>query len=322
MAGNEKVDPEFRASSSWELGGGRHGSDKVSDHGYLFGIDYRESSILSEFGWNIPAESTGGFVDLDRIEFDLAGGGADGFVSVDSSAPRSDDTSYNILEPMVRVEKVEASVSASPSNPSLSSSSSEDPPEKPTDSGVSSAADAATPPSDTASKSSKKKVQKRIRQQRFAFVTKSEVDHLEDGYRWRKYGQKAVKNSPFPRSYYRCTNSKCMVKKRVERSYEDPSVVITTYEGQHCHHSVGLGYPSRGSLSLHLQDPASASYFTTPRPSTSHFIYPQQNSLHNITQLHNQGKGGASHGVQIANSEPLAGQGLLGDIVPPGMRKG
>lgn len=36
---------------------------------------------------------------------------------------------------------------------------------------------------------------------RFAFMTKSEVDHLEDGYRWRKYGQKAVKNSPFPRYF-------------------------------------------------------------------------------------------------------------------------
>ncbi|KAL6894031.1 hypothetical protein ACP4OV_008129 [Aristida adscensionis] len=82
-----------------------------------------------------------------------------------------------------------------------------------------------------------KKGQKRARQPRFAFVTKSEIDHLEDGYRWRKYGQKAVKNSPFPRSYYRCTNSKCTVKKRVERSSDDPSVVITTYEGQHCHHT-------------------------------------------------------------------------------------
>lgn len=45
----------------------------------------------------------------------------------------------------------------------------------------------------------KKKKQKREREPRFAFMTKSEVDHLEDGYRWRKYGQKAVKNSPFPR---------------------------------------------------------------------------------------------------------------------------
>lgn len=46
-------------------------------------------------------------------------------------------------------------------------------------------------------KKSEKK--KREREPRFAFMTKSEVDHLEDGYRWRKYGQKAVKNSPFPR---------------------------------------------------------------------------------------------------------------------------
>ncbi|XP_062206231.1 WRKY transcription factor 71-like [Phragmites australis] len=83
----------------------------------------------------------------------------------------------------------------------------------------------------------KKKAEQRQRQPRVAFLTKSEVDHLEDGYRWRKYGQKAVKNSPYPRSYYRCTTPKCGVKKRVERSYQDPSTVITTYEGQHTHHS-------------------------------------------------------------------------------------
>jgi hypothetical protein len=45
----------------------------------------------------------------------------------------------------------------------------------------------------------KKEGPKRARPPRFAFMTKSEIDHLEDGYRWRKYGQKAVKNSPFPR---------------------------------------------------------------------------------------------------------------------------
>jgi len=44
-----------------------------------------------------------------------------------------------------------------------------------------------------------KKGQKRARQSRVAFMTRSEIDNLEDGYRWRKYGQKAVKNSPFPR---------------------------------------------------------------------------------------------------------------------------
>lgn len=55
------------------------------------------------------------------------------------------------------------------------------------------------------------------------------------------------------RSYYRCTTQKCTVKKRVERSYQDPSTVITTYEGQHNHHlpatlrgnaGVGMLYPS------------------------------------------------------------------------------
>ncbi|PIN23251.1 hypothetical protein CDL12_04017 [Handroanthus impetiginosus] len=81
----------------------------------------------------------------------------------------------------------------------------------------------------------KKKNPKRQREPRFAFMTKSEIDHLDDGYRWRKYGQKAVKNSPFPRSYYRCTSTACGVKKRVERSSEDPSIVVTTYEGTHTH---------------------------------------------------------------------------------------
>lgn len=81
----------------------------------------------------------------------------------------------------------------------------------------------------------KKKEKKKPKLPRFAFMTKSEIDHLDDGYRWRKYGQKAVKNSPFPRSYYRCTSSQCNVKKRVERSSDDHAIVVTTYEGVHIH---------------------------------------------------------------------------------------
>ncbi|WOL04732.1 putative WRKY transcription factor 49 isoform X1 [Canna indica] len=59
----------------------------------------------------------------------------------------------------------------------------------------------------------------------------------DDGYKWRKYGQKSIKNSPNPRSYYRCTNPRCNAKKQVERSVEDPEMLIVTYEGLHLHYT-------------------------------------------------------------------------------------
>ncbi|KAG2326128.1 hypothetical protein Bca4012_035104 [Brassica carinata] len=81
----------------------------------------------------------------------------------------------------------------------------------------------------------KVKIRRKLREPRFCFQTKSDVDVLDDGYKWRKYGQKIVKNSLHPRSYYRCTHNNCRVKKRVERLSEDCRMVITTYEGRHSH---------------------------------------------------------------------------------------
>ncbi|CAL4961565.1 unnamed protein product [Urochloa decumbens] len=76
---------------------------------------------------------------------------------------------------------------------------------------------------------------KKASRPRFAFQTRSANDILDDGYRWRKYGQKAVKNSAHPRSYYRCTHHTCNVKKQVQRLAKDTSIVVTTYEGVHNH---------------------------------------------------------------------------------------
>nr|POE79224.1 putative wrky transcription factor 43 [Quercus suber] len=76
---------------------------------------------------------------------------------------------------------------------------------------------------------------KKATRPRFAFQTRSADDILDDGYRWRKYGQKAVKNSVYPRSYYRCTHHTCNVKKQVQRLSKDTSIVVTTYEGIHNH---------------------------------------------------------------------------------------
>lgn len=56
----------------------------------------------------------------------------------------------------------------------------------------------------------------------------------EDGYNWRKYGQKQVKGSEFPRSYYKCTHPNCQVKKKVERSHEGEITEII-YKGAHSH---------------------------------------------------------------------------------------
>ncbi|XP_031108040.1 probable WRKY transcription factor 50 [Ipomoea triloba] len=72
---------------------------------------------------------------------------------------------------------------------------------------------------------------------RIAFRIKTELETLDDGFKWRKYGKKMVKTSPNPRNYYKCSSGGCGVKKRVERDREDSSYVIATYEGVHNHES-------------------------------------------------------------------------------------
>ncbi|XP_068640084.1 WRKY transcription factor 55-like [Aristolochia californica] len=57
----------------------------------------------------------------------------------------------------------------------------------------------------------------------------------DDGHTWRKYGQKEILGSKFPRSYYRCTHSKlgCEAKKHVQRDEDDPFMFEVTYLGIH-----------------------------------------------------------------------------------------
>ncbi|XWS30106.1 hypothetical protein CRYUN_Cryun24cG0089600 [Craigia yunnanensis] len=142
---------------------------------------------------------------------------------------------------------------------------------------------------DKSKKVNKPKKDKQQREPRFAFLTKSEIDHLEDGYRWRKYGQKAVKNSPYPRSYYRCTTRKCGVKKRVERSFQDPSVVITTYEGQHNHHiPATLRGSAAGMLSPSILASSASMATSFPHEFLSHFLPSTCNSEGDTNSMHYQ----------------------------------
>ncbi|KAJ4958964.1 hypothetical protein NE237_026075 [Protea cynaroides] len=76
---------------------------------------------------------------------------------------------------------------------------------------------------------------KTIKEPKIVVQAAGDVGISSDGYRWRKYGQKMVKGNPYPRSYYKCTSAGCPVRKHVERSVDDITAVIITYEGKHDH---------------------------------------------------------------------------------------
>ncbi|KAK8492876.1 hypothetical protein V6N12_038524 [Hibiscus sabdariffa] len=59
---------------------------------------------------------------------------------------------------------------------------------------------------------------------------------LDDGFCWRKYGQKDIHGAKYPRGYYRCahrTSQGCLATKLVQRSDDDPTFFEITYRERH-----------------------------------------------------------------------------------------
>ncbi|CAH8360146.1 unnamed protein product [Eruca vesicaria subsp. sativa] len=79
---------------------------------------------------------------------------------------------------------------------------------------------------------SKKNQQKRV----VELVKEDNLLSQSDAWAWRKYGQKPIKGSPYPRSYYRCSSSKgCLARKQVERNPQNPEKFTITYTNEHDH---------------------------------------------------------------------------------------
>eukprot|EP00270_Netrium_digitus_P007728 TRINITY_DN2270_c0_g1_i9.p1 TRINITY_DN2270_c0_g1~~TRINITY_DN2270_c0_g1_i9.p1 ORF type:complete len:306 (-),score=-11.84 TRINITY_DN2270_c0_g1_i9:248-1126(-) len=100
--------------------------------------------------------------------------------------------------------------------------------------------------------------------------TKSDTDVVYDGYKWKKYGQKEIKGSPYPRRYYRCSVPSCLVRKQVERSVVRKTEVVSIYKGCHNHSPVDpssvpsiLRHATEGDTNfINLQQKTAEQYFS------------------------------------------------------------
>ncbi|CAK7354144.1 unnamed protein product [Dovyalis caffra] len=98
------------------------------------------------------------------------------------------------------------------------------------------------------SKRRKNRVKKVIR---VPAISSKIADIPPDEYSWRKYGQKPIKGSPYPRGYYKCSTMRgCPARKHVERATDDPSMLIVTYEGEHKHSPSAMEVNMAGAHSV------------------------------------------------------------------------
>ncbi|KAL6905746.1 hypothetical protein ACP4OV_003347 [Aristida adscensionis] len=78
--------------------------------------------------------------------------------------------------------------------------------------------------------------QQRIRKEERTWTTDTYAPY-DDGHQWRKYGEKKLSNSNFPRFYYRCTyknDMKCPATKQVQqKDTSDPPLFSVTYFNHH-----------------------------------------------------------------------------------------
>ncbi|CAA6671125.1 unnamed protein product [Spirodela intermedia] len=105
-------------------------------------------------------------------------------------------------------------------------------------------------------------------------ISSKVADIPPDEFSWRKYGQKPIKGSPFPRGYYKCSTMRgCPARKHVERDPNDPSM---------------LSSPTRASTAMASTASPTAAISPSPSPSATSCSSPSELITRSIA-AHGQG---------------------------------
>lgn len=112
------------------------------------------------------------------------------------------------------------------------------------------------------------KYKKRKNQHKRVVIQVSAEGLSSDMWAWRKYGQKPIKGSPYPRSYYRCSSSKgCLARKQVEQSCTEPGMFIITYTAEHSHSQPTRRNSLAGTVRQKFPSPAKLEKSSSPKTS-------------------------------------------------------
>nr|ACI62178.1 transcriptional factor WRKY II [Dorcoceras hygrometricum] len=110
---------------------------------------------------------------------------------------------------------------------------------------------------------------------------------LEDGYGWRKYGQKDILGAKYPRNYYRCTHrygQGCLATKQIQRSDDDPNILDITYTGIHtCNPD---GNPSPNDPPVPIINPQTDLEALSLNQNNHHFMPRSHQPLVNVQTSH------------------------------------
>jgi len=67
----------------------------------------------------------------------------------------------------------------------------------------------------------------------------TDVNHFDDGYVWKKYGQKNIKGTTSMRFYYHCSEKGCPAKKQAQQMVQN---LVLQYTDSHNHLAPGLDW--------------------------------------------------------------------------------